>query len=1159
MNPEESPKRLAAMDKAFWESRDKSHVDTRSNANTCPPPTHNIQLLPLRYGRVERLQSQHDSALYTGLKRPLGLRLLRDGYLYVIDESSGYLHEYRVEQGVPTKLLWQGPEVVQDIRQNTTGEHALIFAKDTTLCVAYSELQWTAAKCAHVLGSAADRFYFMQKVDLAEADCLEGGVHLRVEKQIREQLAELAEPPAPQCLIPDMPDEERRDYAWEHLPLFREAHIGELKHALNATYEKSHLYLVLEDSIGILRDLAEEQDTIVGWIEEWRERNDNETRFLTATYIDTLMTVGDTNARQVKPDSTLMKKTTSQQRSHIYDYLNARNQWRREKSLGPEQVANTPGQYSSMRGDVYQERPQTRFARLDMDNKQSQMASSLGDKLHGELEDDIKALDEHSQGLLNGVGLGSRGINDLIRHDEMQRYLSQERSHLKRWTQRLDDITHDRGRLFTQGEFYRSAWYFDPDHPDQLKSALAMELNCTRDLCRTEESLQKVSDYFHDNPHYVLPVFYGRLNLDFLRSKSGDLIKWLDDVRNFGAALADAQDRITKVSHIMGYHWTNSLNLPAVARPLHQAVIASYIPSIALRMNHWLEEMHSRLNDTEVRQHLNTFSKQNNRAQRLGALVAMQQEAVTLSVANETDVQKYRDAFVRLNHLIAAENDLIRERTRLSKLSSKRSLTSAQRNALVYDRQYNQQQLLQTRNELAAVRHELERAITPTGRPINGSIGVKLNISDAQLRVLDDEIARLRTGPIRGYGTSGAAWNAFKGSWFPLLALTLQIRNLGEAWAVWGKSEGNRSVKEIGIFTGALVAPVAAALSIYQSVHIAIVDNVLRSLATNPAGTAGGLFAVRLGKLGLGLGGIIAPLGFISGVGTTWSNWEKWQTAWSSGTRDEKIGASMALAGDIGSTGVNALLTASAGKELYGLIREVRTAPAAERKLVASLAWVTRGARFLQFWTSMNPWGLIFTALQLGGESLYNYFNLDDQQRWLLGSLWGKEPEGWDWPTHAQKLAETNLRPTFIDKGIAHRQVDGEPVRTLHLILPGLNRSALDDTSLRWSAELHSGSDNKNVSEVLCQRISIVAESPLVLALEIPNSWQGHHALLFMRLAVRPAFVTTYLKADQGYLTYRIPLGIDIVNKPVSTSVGDPTNKLQLPATQITREHLNGL
>ncbi len=99
------------------------------------------------------------------------------------------------------------------------------------------------------------------------------------------------------------------------------------------------------------------------------------------------------------------------------------------------------------------------------------------------------------------------------------------------------------------------------------------------------------------------------------------------------------------------------------------------------------------------------------------------------------------------------------------------------------------------------------------------------------------------------------------------------------------------------------------------------------------------------------------------------------------------------------------------------------------------MAWATRGARFLRFWMNMTPWGLISAALQLGGETLYNYFNLDDQQRWLLGSLWGKEPEGWDWPTHAQKLAEANLRPTFIDKGMIRREIDGESVRSLQLSL----------------------------------------------------------------------------------------------------------------------------
>ncbi|MFH7451035.1 hypothetical protein RA279_29565, partial [Pseudomonas syringae pv. tagetis] len=78
-------------------------------------------------------------------------------------------------------LLWQDREVTQAARPNTIGEHTLIFARDPTLHIAYAELQSTAAKCNRVLGRAADRFYFMQKVNLAEADCQRGCVHIRVE------------------------------------------------------------------------------------------------------------------------------------------------------------------------------------------------------------------------------------------------------------------------------------------------------------------------------------------------------------------------------------------------------------------------------------------------------------------------------------------------------------------------------------------------------------------------------------------------------------------------------------------------------------------------------------------------------------------------------------------------------------------------------------------------------------------------------------------------------------------------------------------------------------------------------------------------------------------------------------------------------------------
>jgi len=42
---------------------------------------------------------------------------LRDGWLYVIDNSSGYLHEYRVQHGEITQFVWQGAEINQDQRQ----------------------------------------------------------------------------------------------------------------------------------------------------------------------------------------------------------------------------------------------------------------------------------------------------------------------------------------------------------------------------------------------------------------------------------------------------------------------------------------------------------------------------------------------------------------------------------------------------------------------------------------------------------------------------------------------------------------------------------------------------------------------------------------------------------------------------------------------------------------------------------------------------------------------------------------------------------------------------------------------------------------------------------------------------------------------------------
>lgn len=930
-------KKLSPSEKAHWEATSKGHGDARDSLSTCPLMGQKVQLLPLRYGRVERLTSPTDTEAYANLKRPVGLRLLREGYLYVIDETSGYLHEYRIQNGLPVKLLWQDSEVAQDVRQSYTGETALIFPRTSVLYVAYAELQWTAAKCSHVLSSAEDRQYFMQRVSLAEADCQTGGTHLRVEEQIRAQLAELAEEPAPRCVTPDIPEQEQQDYIWEDETLFREAHIGELKSGLNPYYEQNHLYLVVHDSIGIMRDLAQEQDQVVTWIEQWRNRTDNDLRYSTASYIDTLIKVGDHTARSADGKSKLVEKTTPEQRERIYDYVDARNDWLRERNQGPARTHPTPGHPAPLLSDHYQPNASIQAAKGEMNRRKAEMIKALEEPLYDELEDDIEALEQRSKGVLQGVGLGSRGINDLIRFDEMQQYLSQERTHLKRWTERLDAITADRISLFEQGEFHRSAWYFDPQHPEQLKNALAMEFNCTRDMGRTEACMERMGEYFHNNPHFILPVFYGRLNLSFLLSKSGDLVNWLDSFKNWPNALADADLRVTEVTRVMDNHWTNSLNLDPDARVMHQAVLATYNPANALRMERWLEKMHRLLNTPQLQSHLETFSRFTNRGQRLGMLAALKTEGATLSIANRQDINNFYANFARFNQLLADEDRLIRDRDRLARQLRKRGLSPQQHQDLIYDRQTLNRQLLAVRNERSAVGRRLEAAITPTSSSTAGYIGVKLNLSPRQQAAFDDEIGRFKAGVWKGYDTPGTGKAAALGGMIPFLAAILMASNLGDAYSAFKQTSNREPIKQTFILVGALAAVISAALSAYQTGHIAGIDVVLQALTRNPQ-TTGRLFVIRRGKLALGLGVFISPLAMAGAIGTSWNNWDKWQDAFLRGTAGEKSGALLGLIGDTGTLGISTIQTSAAGREFIGLIREVFAAQPALRPVVANNA-----------------------------------------------------------------------------------------------------------------------------------------------------------------------------------------------------------------------------
>ncbi|MHC8361319.1 toxin VasX [Pseudomonas sp. LS2P72] len=1134
---------------------DLPRTDGKCATGGCPQMKQKLQLIPLRYGLVERLDPSAEISLpYKTVSRPLGIRLLRDGWLYVIDNTTGYLHEYEVKNGVVTKCIWKGKEATQDKRTGSAGENALIFTRGSALHIAYAEVQWTAAKCSQMLKSSKERDLFMQKVNLAKGDVEKGGPHLLTDKQAEKWIAEVAEKPATQAPPAGAHPEESKDYVWENQTgLFKAAQLGTIKKPLLAAYEKDHFYLVFKDSIGVMRDLAEHQDKVVGWIDEWVVKEKNDLRYSIGNYIETLMVVSEKSARQSGTSDALFEKTTPEQRQKIYDYVNSRNEYDGARTS----TTDLPQRVSRVRVP----NPKAGAAYKVMNTKKQEMIDSLGKNLYNDLEDDIEVLEDKSHAAVQGKGLGARGIHDLVRYGEMNKYLETERSHLKRWTARLNRITDDRVGLFTKSEYHMSAWYFDADVLDQLMSALVTEQNCVRDICRTEVSMKFVGEYFHGAPYFSMPGFASRLDEAFLLKKAGDLGKWLDDANNLNGGLTDAQTRLNEVGTLMGRHWTVNLNPSAL--DISHAVNAAYSPAIALRLQNWLSEIQNNLNGPELKAHLDKISTHSNRAHRLGALYALKHGGATLKVSSVQDREIFLGRLDNLGKLLITEEKTLNDRDHARKESKRRVASTDEQgktkkaNAKTEEVELNRQ-LLTVRKERATITAKIQESLTATNTLSSGFIGVQLKIDAAQQSLLNNEIQRLKIGALRSYGEPGGT-TILTSSFVPMAAFLFQAWNFREALDAWGKVSGNTTLKDNVVFFGAFTGVVSAALSVYQNSYIALVDKGFKATVASTGGRGGALFMVKLGKLGLGLGAVIAPLGLLSSIGTTLDNWNKWTDALLTGTAGEKAGALLALTGDVGNTSVMGIATAKSLRDVGSVGRIYMTTPRADRVVAVGRAWGTKGVRFLSFSSRLTPWSLGFTALQLGGEALYNYFNLDDQQRWMQGSCWGIENKQWDMAKHAQGLAEVNLRPIITDAGIVKRQLDGNGVRTFGITFPGISLEKLSETPIRFQAELSAQLTfpAKDVGELIRDGLQLANSDPLLLKLEIPEDWCGEQSELRLRLSVQPDIAEKPLKADDGFLYYPISLRFSGTNKPLTGEPSVRIGRANLKWTDIKAETLH--
>ena len=125
----------------------------------CPLRNTHVQLLPLAYGLVEKPfdPSTELTLPYTLTTRPMGIRRLRDGWLYIVDSLSVELYEYRVLDGVISALQHRGKSVSEEQRSAIEERPALIFSRKSTLYVTFADVQLSAAKCRQVLDIAEER------------------------------------------------------------------------------------------------------------------------------------------------------------------------------------------------------------------------------------------------------------------------------------------------------------------------------------------------------------------------------------------------------------------------------------------------------------------------------------------------------------------------------------------------------------------------------------------------------------------------------------------------------------------------------------------------------------------------------------------------------------------------------------------------------------------------------------------------------------------------------------------------------------------------------------------------------------------------------------------------------------------------------------------
>ena len=258
--------RATASDKTLQQAkRNQAFENKPANASgQCPLKAGEIAIHPVRYAIDEspdRGSAQGPNPLPNGwsashlpkLKtRSYTLRQLRDGWLYVWDETDRTLHEYQVKGHQFVRHKWSSAQLGKDERNNPgDSKPYLLYSKRSRLLIAYTPVQWTWRLCEKMRSNSQEQKRWMRTLNLPQYCTQMQGAHAAPIREIGSAVSDILEgeeaPTFKSCLVASNQDDTSRPCKQ---PVNQALILGSVPD------QDSALFVALDDPMAIVDDLA---------------------------------------------------------------------------------------------------------------------------------------------------------------------------------------------------------------------------------------------------------------------------------------------------------------------------------------------------------------------------------------------------------------------------------------------------------------------------------------------------------------------------------------------------------------------------------------------------------------------------------------------------------------------------------------------------------------------------------------------------------------------------------------------------------------------------------------------------------------------------------------------------------------------------------------